>query len=56
MSNETNDSFEASWWLHIVGILIFHELLVFSKHSHLLLAFKQFCCTNPDSLIENQRS
>lgn len=29
----------ASWWLHIIGILIFLNYLYFSKHLHILLAF-----------------
>lgn len=28
-----------SWWLHILGILIFLNYLYFSKHLHILLAF-----------------
>ena len=28
-----------TWWLHIVGILIFLNYLYFSKHLHILLAF-----------------
>lgn len=28
-----------SWWLHIVGILVFLNYLYFSKHLHILLAF-----------------
>ncbi len=28
-----------SWWIHIVGILIFLNYLYFSKHLHILLAF-----------------
>ena len=29
----------ASWWAHIIGILIFMNYLYFSKHLHILLAF-----------------
>ncbi len=29
----------ASWWLHIIGILVFLNYLYFSKHLHILLAF-----------------
>lgn len=29
----------ASWWIHIVGILIFLNYLYYSKHLHILLAF-----------------
>ena len=29
----------SSWWLHIVGILIFLNYLYYSKHLHILLAF-----------------
>jgi len=28
-----------SWWLHIIGILVFLNYLYFSKHLHILLAF-----------------
>jgi hypothetical protein len=34
-----NDSFEASWWLHIVGILIFMNYCIFQNTS-ILLAFQ----------------
>ncbi|WP_431166818.1 4Fe-4S dicluster domain-containing protein [Tenacibaculum halocynthiae] len=30
---------KVSWWLHIVGILIFLNYLYYSKHLHILLAF-----------------
>ncbi len=29
----------ASWWIHIIGILVFLNYLYFSKHLHILLAF-----------------
>ncbi|MBD0832157.1 (Fe-S)-binding protein [Aestuariibaculum sediminum] len=29
----------STWWLHIVGILVFLNYLYFSKHLHILLAF-----------------
>lgn len=29
----------SSWWLHILGILVFLNYLYFSKHLHILLAF-----------------
>lgn len=29
----------ATWWLHIIGILIFMNYLYYSKHLHILLAF-----------------
>ncbi len=29
----------ATWWIHIIGILIFLNYLYFSKHLHILLAF-----------------
>lgn len=29
----------SSWWLHIVGILVFLNYLYYSKHLHILLAF-----------------
>lgn len=29
----------ATWWLHIIGILVFLNYLYFSKHLHILLAF-----------------
>ena len=36
------------WWLHIVGILVFLNYLVISKHLHFILAFPD-CryCTYP---------
>ncbi|WBX75253.1 (Fe-S)-binding protein [Tenacibaculum ovolyticum] len=30
---------KASWWVHIIGILIFLNYLYYSKHLHILLAF-----------------
>ena len=40
MSYATVISIErASWWLHIIGILIFLNYLYYSKHLHILLAF-----------------
>jgi uncharacterized membrane protein YgdD (TMEM256/DUF423 family) len=50
-----NDSFEASWWLHIVGILIFMNYLYFSKHLHILLAFPNtyFADLNPQGQFDN---
>jgi hypothetical protein len=49
-----NDSFEASWWLHIVGILIFMNYLYFSKHLH-ILAFPNtyFADLNPQGQFDN---
>jgi hypothetical protein len=56
MSNETvMILFEASWWLHIVGILIFMNYLYFSKHLHILLAFPNtyFADLNPQGQFDN---
>ena len=47
--------FEASWWLHIIGILIFMNYLYFSKHLHILLAFPNtyFADLNPQGQFDN---
>ncbi|NGY37985.1 (Fe-S)-binding protein [Flavobacterium sp. XN-5] len=47
--------FEASWWLHIIGILVFMNYLYFSKHLHILLAFPNtyFADLNPLGQFNN---
>lgn len=59
MSNElVAILFEAFWWLHIVGILIFMNYLYFSKHLHILLAFPNtyFADLNPKGKFDNLES
>jgi heterodisulfide reductase subunit C len=56
MSNElVMVLFEAAWWLHIIGILIFMNYLYFSKHLHILLAFPNtyFADLNPQGQFNN---
>jgi hypothetical protein len=55
MSNETVMILLKSWWLHIVGILIFMNYLYFSKHLHILLAFPNtyFADLNPQGQFDN---
>ncbi|MDR6759967.1 heterodisulfide reductase subunit C [Flavobacterium sp. 2755] len=50
--------FEAFWWLHIVGILIFMNYLYFSKHLHILLAFPNtyFANLKPEGQFDNLES
>ncbi|KOP39946.1 (Fe-S)-binding protein [Flavobacterium sp. WLB] len=50
--------FEAFWWLHIVGILIFMNYLYFSKHLHILLAFPNtyFANLKPEGQFDNLAS
>ncbi|OIQ16589.1 MAG: Fe-S oxidoreductase [Flavobacterium sp. MedPE-SWcel] len=45
----------ATWWLHIIGILIFMNYLYFSKHLHILLAFPNTYYANlkPKGQFEN---
>jgi heterodisulfide reductase subunit C len=44
-----------SWWLHIIGILIFLNYLFYSKHLHILLAFPNtyFANLNPKGKLTN---
>jgi len=44
-----------TWWLHIVGILIFLNYLYYSKHLHILLAFPNtyFANLNPKGKFNN---
>ena len=59
MSNElVMILFEAFWWLHIVGILVFMNYLYFSKHLHILLAFPNtyFADLNPKGKFDNLES
>ncbi|SHM37573.1 (Fe-S)-binding protein [Flavobacterium chilense] len=59
MSNElVGLLFEAFWWLHIVGILVFMNYLYFSKHLHILLAFPNtyFANLNPEGQFDNLES
>lgn len=48
----------ATWWLHIVGILIFMNYLYYSKHLHILLAFPNTYYANlkPKGQFENLAS
>jgi len=59
MSNElVGLLFEAFWWLHIAGILVFMNYLYFSKHLHILLAFPNtyFANLNPEGQFDNLES
>ena len=59
MSNElVAILFEAFWWLHIAGILVFMNYLYFSKHLHILLAFPNtyFADLNPKGKFDNLES
>ncbi|OIV39574.1 (Fe-S)-binding protein [Flavobacterium johnsoniae] len=59
MSNElVMILFEAFWWLHIAGILVFMNYLYFSKHLHILLAFPNtyFANLNPEGQFDNLAS
>lgn len=46
---------KTSWWIHIVGILIFLNYLYYSKHLHILLAFPNtfFANLNPKGQFTN---
>jgi len=46
------------WWVHIIGILIFLNYLVISKHLHILLAFPNtyFANLNPKGQFNNMES
>jgi len=48
----------ATWWMHIIGILIFLNYLYFSKHLHILLAFPNtyFADLNPKGQFDNLES
>jgi heterodisulfide reductase subunit C len=59
MSNElVAILFEAFWWLHIAGILVFMNYLYFSKHLHILLAFPNtyFANLKPEGQFDNLES
>lgn len=59
MSNElVGLLFEAFWWLHIAGILVFMNYLYFSKHLHILLAFPNtyFANLKPEGQFDNLES
>jgi len=45
----------ATWWMHIIGILIFLNYLYFSKHLHILLAFPNtyFGSLRPKGTLNN---
>ena len=47
-----------TWWLHIIGILIFLNYLYFSKHLHILLAFPNtfFADLNAKGKLNNLES
>jgi len=49
---------KTSWWLHIVGILVFLNYLYYSKHLHILLAFPNtfFANLNPKGQFNNLES
>lgn len=49
---------QASWWIHIIGILIFLNYLYYSKHLHILLAFPNtyFADLNPKGQFDNLES
>ncbi|WP_440880566.1 4Fe-4S dicluster domain-containing protein [Tenacibaculum sp. C7A-26P2] len=46
---------KATWWVHIVGILIFLNYLYYSKHLHILLAFPNtfYASLNPKGQLTN---
>ncbi|RYJ42511.1 (Fe-S)-binding protein [Flavobacterium beibuense] len=48
----------ATWWMHIIGILIFMNYLYFSKHLHILLAFPNTYYANlkPKGQFDNLES
>ncbi len=48
----------ATWWLHIVGILLFLNYLYYSKHLHILLAFPNtfYGKLRPNGQFENLES
>ncbi|QSW88232.1 (Fe-S)-binding protein [Flavobacterium endoglycinae] len=50
--------YEAFWWLHITGILVFMNYLYFSKHLHILLAFPNtyFANLKPEGQFDNLAS
>ena len=47
-----------TWWVHIIGILIFLNYLYYSKHLHILLAFPNtfFANLNPNGQFNNLAS
>jgi heterodisulfide reductase subunit C len=47
-----------SWWIHILGILVFLNYLYYSKHLHILLAFPNtyFANLNPKGQFTNLES
>ena len=47
-----------SWWIHILGILVFLNYLYYSKHLHILLAFPNtyFANLNPKGKFTNLES
>ncbi len=47
-----------SWWLHIIGILVFLNYLYYSKHLHIILAFPNtfFAKINPKGQFDNLES
>jgi heterodisulfide reductase subunit C len=48
----------ATWWMHIIGIVLFLNYLYFSKHLHILLAFPNtyFANLNPLGQFDNLES
>jgi heterodisulfide reductase subunit C len=58
-SPETLHAIErTSWWIHILGILVFLNYLFYSKHLHILLAFPNtfFANLNPKGQFTNLES
>jgi len=58
-SPETLHTIErTSWWIHILGILVFLNYLFYSKHLHILLAFPNtfFANLNPKGQFTNLES
>lgn len=49
---------KTSWWVHILGILVFLNYLYYSKHLHILLAFPNtyFANLNPKGQFTNLES
>ncbi len=45
----------AAWWLHIVGVLVFLNYLIISKHLHIILSFPNvfFSPLGPQGQIDN---
>ncbi len=48
----------SAWWLHIIGVLIFLNYLVISKHFHIIISFPNvfFSNLNPQAKFQNLES